>query len=105
VPVVKASPPPVYKGPDPRYDTCMNEKIDMTKSNLVGVRRTYADFFGAVKKVEHIGPYFADERFGHEQMDICELTRRADMRMGRNVDGFPVVKWEIVQWDESLRGR
>lgn len=77
----------------------------MINSNLVAVRHTYADFFGAVKKVEHIGPYFADERYGAERIDIREVTRRADVRANRNVDGFPVVKWEIVQWDESLRGR
>lgn len=39
------------------------------------------------------------------QMDICELTKRYDMRKNRNVNGFPVVKWEIVEWDESFRGR
>lgn len=65
---------------------------------LIGVQRTYADFFGKVKKVEVIGPYFAEDRYGNEQVDIVEITKRYDIRNHRNVDGFPVVKWESVEW-------
>ena len=68
---------------------------------LIGVQRTYADFFGKVKKVETIGPYFPEERYGNDQIDIVEVTKRYDIRNGRNVDGFPVTKWEAVEWVRS----
>lgn len=75
-----------------------NDTIMKKEFNMIAIKRTFADFFGEVKKVSYIGPYFAEE--GEH---ICEVTKRYDMRKQLNVNGFPVTKWEVVEWDESYR--
>ena len=64
----------------------------------IGIRRTFTDFSGEVKKVSHIGPYLAEDAEW-----ICEVTRKFDVNKQTNFCGFPVTKWEVIEWSESLR--
>lgn len=70
----------------------------MIDTSSIGIKRTFTDFFGEVKKVSYIGPYMrCDADY------VLAMTRLGDENKRRNVDGFPVTKWEVVEWSEDLR--
>lgn len=76
----------------------MNKENNMIDTSSIGIKRTFTDFFGEVKKVSYIGPYMrCDADY------VLNVTRRADQNKHLNVDGFPVTQWEVVEWSEDLR--
>jgi hypothetical protein len=66
-------------------------KDNSMKPEMIQIKRTFTDFFGEVKKVDYIGPYFAEEGEW-----IRDVQMKHDMSKGKNVNGFPATSWEIV---------